>query len=134
MEVETKFHNDTATTELPAVSVGEAIRLFFTRYVDFKSRSRRSEFWTATIFTAVVSTLLGLIFKKVPIIVNIWSLAICIPTVAVTIRRLHDAGKSGWNYLWNLLPAIGQIILLVFLVKDSEPSENQWGKSPKYQG
>ena len=132
MEVETKFHNDAATTELPAVSVGEAIRLFFTRYVDFKSRSRRSEFWTATIFTAVVSTLLGLIFKKVPIIANIWGLAIFIPTIAVTIRRLHDVGKSGWNYLWNLLPAIGQIILLVFLVKDSEPTENLWGKSPKY--
>ncbi len=134
MEIETKFHNDAAPTELPAVSVGEAIRLFFTRYVDFKTRSRRSEYWTAMIAISVISGILNLLLSKVPMVSTIWGLAVLLPTIAVTVRRLHDTGKSGWHYLWNLLPIAGQIILLVFLIKDSDPSENQWGKSPKYQG
>lgn len=134
MEVETKFHNEGTFAELPAVSVGEAICLFFTRYVDFKTRSRRSEYWTAMIAVSVVSGILNLVFGKVPMVSTIWSLAVLLPSIAVTVRRLHDTGKSGWHYLWNLLPIVGQIILLVFLIKDSDPDENQWGKSPKYQG
>lgn len=123
---------DNTPAELPAVSPVEAMRLYFTRYVDFKGRSRRSEYWIAIIAVSVVGSLLGILFKNVPAISYIWTLATLLPNIAVTIRRLHDVGKSGWNYLWNLLPVIGQIILLVFCLKDSLPEENAWGKSPKY--
>lgn len=118
--------------ELPAVSPGEAIRLYFTRYAEFSGRSRRSEYWIAVIAVSVIGSLLGYLFQKAPAISTIWTLATLLPNIAVTVRRLHDAGKSGWNYLWNLLPVVGQILLLVFCLKDSEPDENAWGKSPKY--
>ena len=123
---------DNTLKDTPAVSPIEAMRLFFTRYVDFKGRSRRSEFWWASLVTAVVSTVLGFVFKDVRIVSNIWAIAIFLPTLALSIRRLHDVGKSWVWYLWNLLPVVGQIILLVQYCKDGEEEANAWGGSPKY--
>lgn len=123
---------DNTLKDTPAVSPIEAMRLFFTRYVDFKGRSRRSEFWWASLVTAVVSTVLGFVFKDVRIVSNIWAIAIFLPTLALSIRRLHDVGKSWVWYLWNLLPVVGQIILLVQYCKDGEEKANAWGESPKY--
>jgi uncharacterized membrane protein YhaH (DUF805 family) len=54
-----------------------------------------------------------------------------IPGLAVTVRRLHDTGRSGWWVLVGLIPVIGFIILLVFMVLDSQPASNQWGPNPK---
>lgn len=123
---------DNTLKDTPSVSPIEALRLFFTRYVDFKGRSRRSEFWWATLATTVISTVLGIVFAKAQIVSYIWSLAILLPTVAVAIRRLHDVGKSWVWYLWNLLPVVGQIILIVQYCKDGEEEANAWGESPKY--
>ncbi len=123
---------DNTLKDTPSVSPIEATRLFFTRYVDFKGRSRRSEFWWATLVTTVISSVLGIVCKNLQIIPNIWSLAILLPTVAVAIRRLHDVGKSWVWYLWNLLPVVGQIILIVQFCKDGEEEANAWGESPKY--
>jgi uncharacterized membrane protein YhaH (DUF805 family) len=52
--------------------------------------------------------------------------------LAVTVRRLHDTGKSGWMLLIGLIPFVGPIILLVFYFTDGEPGANQYGPSPKY--
>ena len=54
-----------------------------------------------------------------------------IPSLAVSIRRLHDAGHSGWWFLINIIPILGWIIYLVFTVQDSVPNTNQYGESPK---
>ena len=123
---------DNTLKDTPSVSPIEALRLFFTRYVDFKGRSRRSEFWWATLVTGVIGAILGTLFAKAQIVSYIWSLAILLPTVAVAIRRLHDVGKSWVWYLWNLLPVVGQIILIVQYCKDGEEEANAWGESPKY--
>ncbi|MBZ9751375.1 DUF805 domain-containing protein [Deinococcus sp. HMF7620] len=64
----------------------------------------------------------------------IYSLAVLVPSLAVTVRRLHDTGKSGWLILLNLIPFIGGLILLVFLVTDSEAGANKWGPNPKGLG
>ena len=109
------------------VSFIDAVKLFFTRYAEFGGRSRRSEFWWAMLFTGIVGTILGYV---IPDFSWIWSLAILIPSLAIEFRRLHDVGKSGWWILWNLLPLIGQIILLVQFCKDST-EDNQWGPNPK---
>jgi len=58
-------------------------------------------------------------------------LAVLIPGLAVAIRRLHDTNRSGWWFLIVLVPLIGAIVLLVFLLQDSQPSENQYGPNPK---
>jgi len=51
--------------------------------------------------------------------------------VAVTIRRLHDSGLSGWLMLINLIPFVGGFIVLVLLLRDSTPGSNEYGPSPK---
>ena len=110
------------------VSFLKAIKLFFTRAVDFKGRSRRSEYWWVCLFSTVVG---GIIGAAVPDLAWIWTVAIFVPTLALLVRRLHDVGKRGWFYLWILLPLAGPIIILIQLLKDSGP-DNQWGPNPKY--
>ena len=61
----------------------------------------------------------------------IYSLTILIPAIAVSVRRLHDTGRSGWMLLVNLIPLIGCFIVLFFLVQDSTPGENEYGSSPR---
>ena len=110
-------------------SVGfiEAIKLAFVHYADFKGRSRRSEYWWFTLFNSIVGFVIGL---ALPEQAWIWTLIVLIPSLAICVRRLHDVGKSGWFYLWILLPLIGYIIILIQFCKDST-GDNQWGPNPK---
>lgn len=62
---------------------------------------------------------------------SIYTLATLIPALAVTVRRLHDTGRSAWWLLIPLVPLIGAIIFLVFMFQDSQPAENQYGPNPK---
>ncbi|MEY4499669.1 MAG: inner membrane protein yhaI [Actinomycetota bacterium] len=122
------------------MSFGEAIKSYFKNYAVFKGRSRRSAFWFTVLFTGLVSIALGIInpadadengFKNPSVLENLWSLATLVPSLAVSVRRLHDTGKSGANVFWIFLPVIGWIILLVAFVKDSEPGANQYGEPVK---
>ena len=79
-----------------SVDLLTAIKLYFTHYVDFQGRSRRSEYWWVVLFNTVVGTIIGL---ALPDFAWIWSLVILVPTLALLVRRLHDAGKSGWFYI-----------------------------------
>ncbi len=62
---------------------------------------------------------------------GIYSLAVLIPSLAVGVRRLHDTGRSGWWLLIALIPLIGFIVLLVFMVSDSDSAANEYGENPK---
>ena len=62
---------------------------------------------------------------------GIYSLAVLIPSIAVSLRRLHDTDRSGWWLIIGLIPLIGTIVLLVFMAQDSRPSENRYGSNPK---
>ena len=62
---------------------------------------------------------------------SLWPSSIIIPAFAVAIRRLHDTGRSGWWLLVNCVPIIGWTILFIWLVKDSDEGENQYGPNPK---
>lgn len=112
----------------PSVNFIDAIRLFFTKYADFNTRSRRSEYWWSVLFCAVVGSLATGILKDYA---WIWSLVVLIPTIAISVRRLHDIGRPGTWYLLNLIPVVGSIILLVWYCQDST-GDNQWGSNPKY--
>ena len=61
-------------------------------------------------------------------------LSLIIPTLAVTVRRLHDTNKSGWYYFISLIPLIGGIILLVWLLSDGDRYANNYGDDPKNPG
>jgi len=61
-----------------------------------------------------------------------FGLAMIIPGIAVAVRRLHDTNKSAWFLLIALIPFVGGIILLIFMLIDGDPVENGYGPSQKY--
>ena len=110
------------------------------KYAVFSGRSRRSEYWFFVLFNLIVYIVLSLIdallgtyniVQGVGLLSGIYSLAVLIPTLAVTVRRLHDIDRTGWWIFINLIPLIGTIVLLVFAVTDSTPGNNQYGPNPK---
>ncbi len=171
----------------PQMGFVEAIKtVLIEKYCCFKGRARRSEFWNWTLAYVLLSVVLSvfntfMMFSKIEtldlddpfsiykspgyIVIALVGLALFLPNLGVTIRRLHDTGRSGWwvwvpviayfPMLWAALSvqtnpgsAMGMlaimllcglvmlvigIIILVWLCQDSEPQENEYGPSPKYQ-
>lgn len=111
----------------------------FKKAFNFSDRSRRTEYWMFTLIAIIISIALTVIdavvglelAEGVGILSTLFSLLIIIPGLSLTVRRLHDIGKSGWWVLITLIPLVGVIVLLVFTVKDSEPSSNEYGMNPK---
>ena len=86
------------------------------------------------LFNIIIAIVLGFIEVLIGMpgtISTLYFLAILIPGIAVGVRRLHDIGRSGWWLLISLVPIIGAVVLLVFMVKDGQVSENQYGRNPK---
>jgi uncharacterized membrane protein YhaH (DUF805 family) len=110
------------------------------KFGDFSGRARRREYWMFTLVSTIVSLGLllidvfaGFINKEIGIslLYGIYTLAVFIPAIAVTSRRLHDTNHSGWTILLMLIPLIGPIILFVWMVRDSDPGKNMYGSNPK---
>jgi uncharacterized membrane protein YhaH (DUF805 family) len=114
----------------------DAIRSVFSKYVVFSGRARRSEFWWFTLFAVILYIVAAIIDKAIgnSILSLILGLALLLPSLAVTVRRLHDTGRSGWWILLGIIPVIGAIVLLVFECQDSQPGANAYGPSPKEAG
>ena len=122
----------------------DAVKHVFTNYATFSGRARRSEYWWFILFNMIVTTLLSRIGKQVPMevagqivmvtqskLLSLYQLAAFLPGLAVTVRRLHDVGRSGWSYLWVLLPIIGWILLVVWLAREGQAGDNRFGLDPK---
>lgn len=113
----------------------------FNKYSRFTGRSRRKEFWYFALFyllflflAVLLDTLLGISFDEESIVGPIYLLVVLIhfiPALAVSVRRLHDTGRSGWWYFISLIPILGSIILLVLLCLEGEHGPNHYGKDPK---
>ena len=104
------------------------------KYAEFSGRARRKEFWMFALFNFLASVALAIVDGILGTnggLGGIYSLAVLIPTIAVSARRLHDTDHSGWWYWIGLIPLIGSIVLLVFLCSDSKPGENRFGPNPK---
>lgn len=109
-------------------------------YAGFSGRARRKEYWMFALFNTIffivamiLDNVLGTAIEGVGygLFYFLYTLAVLIPGLAVSVRRLHDIGKSGWMILIVLIPIIGWIWLLVLMVTDSNPGENQYGPNPK---
>lgn len=103
-------------------------------YANFSGRARRLEYWyfaLANFVFAAVSGMLSVVYPEFMYLVYIVGFALLVPGLAVSARRLHDIGKSGWWYLIGFVPYIGALVLFIFFVKDSQPGENKWGPNPK---
>jgi uncharacterized membrane protein YhaH (DUF805 family) len=107
------------------------------KYAIFKGRARRAEYWYFTLVSTIISVVINVISNifsdKQNIIGLVYSLAVFIPGLAVSVRRLHDIGKSGWMILINLIPLVGFIWFIVLACKDSNPGENKYGPNSKMQ-
>lgn len=114
------------------------------RYAEFTGRSSRKEFWMFLLFTNAISAALAIIWtldtdvfgQSGPIgnlalaLLVIGFLAVLVPAVAVEVRRFHDQGKSGWFALINLIPYIGVLIVLGFMLVPGATGENEYGEDP----
>lgn len=121
-----------------------AISRALSNYCNFTGRASRSEYWWWVLFTLIIAFAFGIcqglfigllgsdsiLAKCFDYLQWVWDLAILLPSWGLLFRRLHDIGKSGWNCLWGLLPIVGWIIVLVYLLRDSEMHPNQYGPVP----
>jgi uncharacterized membrane protein YhaH (DUF805 family) len=119
----------------------EAIRTCLGKYVDFSGRARRSEYWFFQLFVALViivpvvlAFLTGIIGAQgMYILALLWGLAVLallLPILAVSVRRLHDTNSSGWWYLISFVPYIGGFIMLVWYWQRGTAGENRFGPDP----
>jgi uncharacterized membrane protein YhaH (DUF805 family) len=115
----------------------EAISSGFRNYVNFSGRAARSEFWFWVLFSILVSIAAGIIDfavfgirDGVSPISSLTSLALFLPGLAVSVRRLHDTDRSGWWVLLFLIPLIGAIVLLIWYCSRGTPGPNRFGPDP----
>ena len=104
------------------------------KYMDFSGRARRREYWSYTLCAFVIGFVAGLIDGLIglhSVLSLIVSLALLLPSLAISLRRLQDIGKP-WQYiLFAFIPIIGILYLLYLGVQDSQPGENAYGPNPK---
>ncbi|MFK7941469.1 MAG: DUF805 domain-containing protein [Paracoccaceae bacterium] len=110
----------------------EAVKSCFRRFVDFQGRSPRSEYWWFILFYMLVYIVLLLATAVIPllgILMFIFMIAIILPSIAVSIRRLHDLDKSGWWLLISFVPIAGLILIYWFCLKGTD-GDNRFGPDP----
>ena len=114
------------------MSFAEAISVCLSKYATFSGRARRSEYWWFALMAGVVNVIAAIVdnVAGTSILAIVAGLALLIPGLAVSIRRLHDTNRSGWWYLLIFVP-FGAIALIVFYCQDSAPVANAYGPSPK---
>ena len=116
----------------------DAIKAGFQKYFDFRSRSCRSEYWFWLLFICIGSIVFSIMdlgtagvdasgFGPFSLL---FELGILIPWLAVSIRRLHDIGQSGWWILLSVIPFVGWIILIVWAATKGTEGANQFGEDP----
>ena len=113
----------------------------FKNWNKFKGRANRSEFWYFTLFYFVIGTILYFIDvsflgydaldpTSIGVLQSIFGLVVLIPSLSLTVRRLHDVNKSGWNMLW-ILTLIGAFYVLYLNIIKGREEDNSYGPPSK---
>jgi uncharacterized membrane protein YhaH (DUF805 family) len=109
-------------------------------YAVFNGRSHRKAYWLFVLFNmliavglAIVDSMAGTFDQETGfgLFGALYALAVFLPGLAITVRRLHDTSRSGWWALLVLIPVLGVLVLIVFMVLDSHPGTNEYGPNPK---
>lgn len=125
------------------MNFGQAISSYWRNYANFKGRSSKRAYWWTVLFLLLAGSAVSILFpgqttaveimgqmvdvRENSAMENLWSLATIIPSLALSVRRLHDIGKSGHNLWFVLIPLVGAIMLLVWYLRAGDASENQYG-------
>ncbi len=113
---------------------------FFTvNFANFEGRARRKEYWGVKLFFLLfmfpIAILLGVLSaffgEWIIYLTYVVMIPLFIPSLALSVRRMHDIGKSGWLVLLGLIPFIGGIILFIFYVTEGDIGTNKYGLDPK---
>lgn len=129
------------------MTFSQSIKSVFSKYADFSGRATRSEYWYFYLFNFLVTMVFYIAFFAMlafgsrdssavgylSVMIIIYALVMTIPSLAVTVRRLHDTGHSGWWIFLNLIPVIGIIVLFIWFITDSDPDTNEYGDNPKQE-
>lgn len=97
------------------------------QYIAFSGRSHRKEFWMFLLIHIIIMAVLTLVSET---LASIYTIAVFLPALGVSVRRLHDTGKSGWWILLHFLPVVGTLILLVLLALEGDKETNRYGPVP----
>ena len=111
------------------MSFAESISTCFRKYIVFSGRAQRSEYWWFFLFTFVTSVVLGIIGSLAPVLQFlewVFSLAVLLPSLAVTVRRLHDTNRTGWWILLLLGLGLAGIIVGAALGAVLVPDDDGW--------
>lgn len=138
-----------ASLDQPAYGIGpvDAVKRALRKYATFSGRASRSEFWWWTLFLNLALLVLAGLTAGVGVATSpdggdtpgaaglvlvallvLFALSVVVPQIAVTVRRLHDAGYSGWLYLLSLIPWVGGLILLVLAALPTSPAGARFDK------
>lgn len=122
------------------MTFSQAVQTVFAKYFTITGRASRAEFWFYMLFIYIVSAILcflGYIFGShgnqstfFQILEWLFGVAVFLPTLAVTVRRLHDIGKGGGWIFIELVPAIGTIWLFILEILPSQYGDNRFGPQP----
>ena len=120
------------------LSFQEAVtRAIQKNYCNFDGRASRSEFWWYFLFTFILGVVMTIAFHWNPTVLNVVTgavnLLLLLPGIGLSVRRLHDIGKSGWWLLLAFIPIIGSIILIVWDCQDSQMTSNEYGPVPNIE-
>ena len=107
------------------------------KYAIFNGRSRRTEYWMFVLLNFLI--MLGLCALLINEIIGlnliyVFAAVIFIPSLSVTVRRLHDTNRSAWWLLLPVIPVLGELVFLVFMVLEGKPERNRFGPDPKGLG
>jgi uncharacterized membrane protein YhaH (DUF805 family) len=121
-------------------SFGDAVKLFFQNYANFTGRASRSMYWWVMLFNFIVGcacVVIGWIFSSDTfgdILSGLYSLAVLVPSLAISVRRMHDIGKGGGWIFISLIPIVGTIWFIVLCLTDSQQGDNRFGPMPVANG
>ena len=123
-----------------SMSFTAAVASGLRQYATFSGRAPRAEYSWFFLFTALTSFVAGMVDAalgttdssgSIGVVGTLVWLALLLPSLAITARRLHDTDRSGWWMVAFLIPLVGFVLWLVFMCSDSHPQTNRFGPSPK---
>jgi uncharacterized membrane protein YhaH (DUF805 family) len=129
------------------MSFGQAVASYFQNFANFNGRAPRSAYWWVFLFNVLVAAVLAIADNVLGIaytlqgpngpmsmgygpIYTIYLVAVIIPSIALSVRRLHDRDTSGWWFLLVFIPFIGAIILFVWFCLKGTEGDNRFGPNP----